>query len=128
MRHILKSSILLSSLLLPAAAFASQPVDDVSASTRRVSTGVTAPRVIESADVVFPEGLRASFLPSYASFGIALTVDEKGQPQNIHVTRGFNSYWDARVVEAVGKFHFRPGSIDNQPTPVDLNLTVTVTR
>jgi len=128
MRHILTSSILVSSLLLPAAAFASQSKVDVSASTRRVSTGVTAPTLLESADLTLPEGLPAGFLPTDESFGVALTVDEKGQPHNIQVTHGFNPYWDARVVEAVSKFHFRPGAIDNQPTPVDLNLTVNITR
>jgi len=128
MHRILKSTILLSSLLLPAAALASQSTVDVSALTRRVSTGVTEPALLDSADLAIPEGLPAGFLPTHTSFGVALTVDEKGQPKNIQVTHGFNPYWDARVVEAVSKFHFRPGFIDNQPTPVDLNLTVNITR
>jgi hypothetical protein len=32
------------------------------------------------------------------------------------------------VIETVSQFHFRPGTVDNQPTAVDLNLTVNVTR
>jgi hypothetical protein len=130
MRHIVASSILLSSLFLPAAARASQPSDDAAASTQapRISTGLTAPTLLRSIGVTIPDGLPKDAIPVDAQFGLTLTVDEKGQPQDIHVVKGINPFWDARIVEAVSKFRYRPGTIDAKPIPVDLNLTVNVAR
>jgi hypothetical protein len=130
MRHIIASSILLSSLLLPAAANASQPLDDASAPTQapRVSTGVTAPTLLESIGLSIPEGLPQNAIPVDAQVGLTLTVDEKGQPQDVHVVKGINPFWDTRVVEAVRRFHYRPGTIDSKPIPVDMKLTVNFAR
>ena len=130
MRHIIATSFVLSSLLLPAAARASQPPDDASASTQiaRVSTGVTAPTLLHSIGLTIPDGLPQDAIPVDARIGLTLTVYEKGQPQDVQVIQGINPFWDARIVDAVRKFHYRPGTIDNKPTPVDLNLTVTIAR
>jgi len=127
MRRILAASLLLSSLIFPAAAKASTPVDDASAPTPvRVSTGVTAPVLLDSADLILPEGFDAFAIPSDAQVGLTLTIDEKGQPKDIHVVKSFNPFWDERVVETVRQFHYKPGMVDNQPTPVDLTLTVNI--
>jgi hypothetical protein len=130
MRHIIASSILLSSLFLPAAASASQPTDDAAATTQtpRISTGVTAPTLLRSIGITIPEGFPTDAIPVDAQFGLTLTVDAKGEPQDIHVVKGINPFWDARIVEAVSKFHYHPGTIDAKPIPVDLNLTVNIGR
>jgi Gram-negative bacterial TonB protein C-terminal len=131
MRSILATGIVLSSLLLPAAANASTPSDDASATAQapRVSTGVTAPTLLESAiDIHIPADLPQEAIPVDAQVGLTFVVDEKGNPQNIHVIKSFNSFWDARIVEAVSKFHYRPGTVDAQPIPIDMNLTVNIAR
>lgn len=129
MRRILAISTLLSSLVLPAAAFASTPVDDASAPTPiRVSTGVTEPVLVNSASLNVPVGYSIDAIPGGAQVGLTLTVNEKGQPENIQVTRSYSKFWDARVIETVREFHFKPATVDNQPTPVDMNLVVNITR
>jgi len=130
MRHILASSILLSSLLLPAAASASTPSDDASAPTQapRVSTGVIAPVLLDSIELGSPDDSLLNTLPDGAQVGLTLTVDEKGQPQDIHVVRGINPYWDARIVEAVSRAHYRPATIDAEKIPADVDLTLTIER
>jgi len=129
MRRILAASLMLSSLFLPAAAKASTPVDDASAPTPvRVSTGVTAPVLLSSPMLSLPVGYSFDLIPEDAKVQLSLTVDEKGEPQNIRVVKSFSPFIDARVVETVSQFHFRPGTVDNQPTAVDLNLTVNVAR
>jgi TonB family protein len=129
MRRILVSSLLLSSLTLPAAAFASTPVDDATAPTPiRVSTGVTEPVLINSAYLSVPSGYSIDAIPSDAQVGLSLTINEKGQPENIQVTKSYNKFWDARVIETVREFHFKPGTVDNEPTPVDMNLVVNITK
>jgi TonB family protein len=131
MRSILATGIVLSSLFLPAAANASTSSDDASASAQapRVSTGVTAPTLLESmVDIRIPEDLPQDAIPVDAQVGLTFVVDEKGKPQDIHVVKGVNPFWDARVVEAVSKFKYRPGTIDAQPIPIDMNLTVNISR
>jgi Gram-negative bacterial TonB protein C-terminal len=130
MRHIIASGILLSSFLLPAAASASPLSDDATAPTQapRVSTGMTAPTLLQSTYVSIPADLPQAAIPVNAQIGLAFVVDEKGRPQDIHVVKGFNPLWDARVVDAVSKFHYRPGQIDEKPIPVDMNLTVNIVR
>jgi TonB family protein len=129
MRRILATSIMLSSLTLPAAAFASTPVDDATAPTPiRVSTGVTEPVLVNSAYLSIPSGYNVDAIPSDAQVGLSLTINEKGQPENIQVTKSYSKFWDARVIETVREFHFKPGTVDNEPTPVDMNLVVNITR
>ena len=129
MRRILATSLLLPSLLLPAVANASTPVDDASAPTpARVSTGVIAPVLVDTASLSVPEGFSLEFIPAEAQVGVAFTVDTKGQPQDIHVVKSYNPFWDARVVETVSQFHYKPGTVSNQPVAVDMNLTVNITR
>ena len=129
MRTIVASGILLSSLLLPAAARATQPVDDASASTKpAVSTGLVAPTLFDSTGISITGDFPSGIYPTDGKVGLSLTVDANGKPQDIHVVEGINPFLDARVVEAVSKFRYHPGTIDSKPIPVDVNLTVTLTR
>ena len=129
MRRILATSTLLSSLILPAAAFASTPVDDATAPTPiRISSGVTQPVLVNSAYLDVPEGYSIDAIPADAQVGLSLTVDEKGQPENIQVVKSYGKFWDARVISTVRQFKFKPATVDNQPIPVDMNLTVNIAR
>lgn len=129
MRRTLVASLLFSTLYLPAAAKASTPVDDTSAPTPvRISTGVIAPVLVGSPILDLPEGLSSQLIARDAQVKLSLTINEKGQPENIQVVRSFSPFVDARVVETVSKMHFRPGTIDNRPTAVDVNLTINVSR
>ena len=129
MRRILAASLLLPSLFLPAVAKASTPVDDATAPTPvRISTGVIAPVLLGSPVLSLPTGFSFDLIPVDAQVRLSLTVDEKGQPQNIHVVKSFSPFIDSRIIDTVSQFHFRPGTIDNQPVAIDLNLTVNVAR
>jgi TonB family protein len=129
MRRILAISTMLSSLALPAAAFASTPVDDATAPTPiRVSSGVTQPVLVNSAFLDIPSGYSIDAIPTDAQVSLSLTINEKGQPENIQVTKSFSKFWDARVIDTVREFHFKPATVDNQPTPVDMNLVVNIAR
>ena len=130
MRRILATSLFLSSLILPAAAKASKPTDDANAPTPkiRVSSGVTAPEILTPVNLTVPAGFTANDLPDASAVQLSLTVDANGHPENIRVTKSLNSVWDARVVEAISRAHFKPGTVDLEPTPIDLNLTVNIAR
>jgi TonB family protein len=129
MRRILAASLLLPSLFLPAVAKASTPVDDATAPTPvRISTGVTEPVLLSSPVLSLPVGFSFDLIPADAQVQLSLTVNAKGEPENIQVVKPFSPFIDARVVETVSQFHFRPATVDNQPIAVDMNLTVNVAR
>jgi TonB family protein len=130
MRHIIATSFVLSSLLLPAAAFASKPSDEPAATTPapRVSTGVVGPFLVNQLNLTAPAGPGASYLPNDAQVGVSFVVDEKGLPENIQVTKSIDPTWDSQVVDAVSKLHYRPARIDDQKIPVDMNLTVVIAK
>ena len=130
MRRIIAASLLLSPLFIPAAAVASQPVkDDASASTqvRPVSTGVTAPRILHTTDIMVPEGLNSRLLDD-STVVLKLNVDEQGKPEDIQVVNAVNPALGADVIDAVRQFRWRPAKLDNQPVATDLTLKVLVKR
>jgi len=128
MRRILATSLLFPSLFFPAAVSASALMNDASASTPkvRVSTGVIAPKLLNANQLTVPIYGAETTLPPDARVGLSLTVDEKGHPQNVKVIKSLNPIWDARVVKAISRSQFEPGTVDEQPTSIDLNLTVTI--
>ncbi len=130
MRHILASTLLLSSVLFPVAANARTSADDASAPTPgvRVSTGVIAPTLVDPISIQLPDGLAKSFVPTNSKIGLQFTVDASGHAKNVKVVKSANPYWDARVVDAISKSQFHPGKLDDQTIPVDMNVTVDVQR
>jgi TonB family protein len=130
MRHILASTLMLSSMLLPAVAHASSSTDDAAATTSnlRVSTGVIAPVLDSVINLPLPDGMPQSLISADTRVALTLTVDADGTPENVKVTKSSNPYWDARVVDAIQKSHFRPGTMDDAAIPVDMNMTVNITR
>lgn len=128
MRQILASTLMLSSILFPAAASASTSADDASAPAPglHVSTGVIAPILTDTIAIQLPDGLPKSFIPLNSTVGLSFTVDSNGQAENVKVVKSTNPYWDARVVDAIQKAHFRPGTLDHQTIPVDMNVTVSL--
>jgi TonB family protein len=127
---MLASSLMLSSLLIPAVANASSSKDDASVPTPaiRVSTGVSAPILKEPIDIEMPAGLAGEFFPTDKQVGLSLTVDQSGHASNVKVVNPVNPFLDAAIVDAVQKAEFKPGKLDNQAVAVEMNLTVNVTR
>jgi TonB family protein len=125
MRRILAASVLLTPLFISAAALASQPVPDASASTtnRPLSTGVTPARVVSSTNVTLTPAA-VETLPFDAEVVLKLNVDQNGKAQDVQVIKSPNHYLDGPVATAVRQFKFEPATLDNQPVAADLTLTV----
>src|ERR1700677_3782888 len=98
MRSILAVSALLSTLSFSAAAFATQPVTDESASTslRSVSTGVIPAHVVSTQEVDLSPAA-AETLPYNAEVVLTLNVDAKGNAQDIQIVKSPSHYLDAPV-------------------------------
>lgn len=126
MRRTIIGTILSSSLLLTAAAYASPPASDSAASTHRVSTGVTPPRLLDSIYIQAPNDATDLSIPSGTQISVSFVVDAKGQPRDIHVVQGYTTVWNARAIDAVSKLHYLPASLDDQAVPMEMNLVITL--
>jgi TonB family protein len=144
MRRIILSTLFLSTVLLhaqsatkgqgetlearndAASASAVQPATDAAAlpSGRRISTGVTWPKLISVPTV----SVSATDFPTRdlaaEHMVVGFLVDEKGIPQNIHLLKSVNQSVDQRVLDAVRQYRFKPGTLDDQNVAVDVNLIV----
>ncbi|HTB95888.1 MAG TPA: TonB family protein [Terracidiphilus sp.] len=141
MRRILVASFLLSSALLGAQSAAkaqsatlvarseatnASEATDVPTAThpRRISTGVTAPKlisgsVVKVATTDFPtEDLSTQHVV------VSFRVDEKGTPLNVHLLKSVNQSVDGKVLEAVRQYRFAPATLDDEAVPMDVNLLV----
>jgi TonB family protein len=89
----------------------------------RVSTGVNAPKLVYTVAVESD----AEFAPT-AQFDrtavVAMTVDPSGKPTDLKIVQSVNAVMDRNVLNAVSQYRFTPGTLDNQPTAVPVNLAV----
>jgi len=97
---------------------------DIPAHARRISSGVTFPKLISGPKVIvattdFPTGNVAAHQAI-----VGFRVDENGTPQNVHLVKSVNQTVDARVLAAVREYHFVPGMLDERTVPIDVNLVV----
>lgn len=130
MRNLLIAGLMLFPMLVTSAAVASSPKSDAAVATQnlRVSTGVTAPELIDPTDIHIAASENDRVLPAGVSVVLAMNVDPQGNAHNLRVVKSVNADLDARVIAAVSQSHFRPAKLDNQAIPYDLNLVVQVQR
>jgi TonB family protein len=120
--------ILASSMFVPAAVHAGATDSAASTPAIRITTGVTAPSVINSGDFTVTSDALSGVGAEKPSVVLALRVNEKGMAENVRVVHSVNYRVDAQVLAAARDFRFRPATLDQQPVPVDLRLTVVVQR
>jgi TonB family protein len=92
-------------------------------SSIRVSTGVNAPKLIYTVGVESD----SDFSPA-TSFErtavVSMTVDPSGKPTDLKIVQSVNPVMDRNVLNAVSQYRFTPGTLDDQPTAVPVNLAV----
>ena len=95
---------------------------DVPSHARRVSTGVTFPKLISGPKMsVSTTDFSTRDLAAEQAI-VSLRVDENGTAQNVRLVKSVNQAVDARILAAVREYRFVPGSLDERNVPVDLNL------
>jgi len=120
--------ILLSTLLVPSAVHAKASDMAASGTPVRVTTGVVAPAVLNSGDFTVTSDALSGVGIEKPAVVLSLRVNEKGMAENVRVVRSVNFRVDQQVLAAAREFRFRPATLDEQPVPVDLHLTVVVQR
>jgi TonB family protein len=53
-----------------------------------------------------------------------MTVDASGKPTDLKIVQSVNPVMDRNVLNAVSQYRFAPGTLDDQPTAVPVNLAV----
>ncbi len=127
MRPIHFAGLLLSPMLAAASAFALPPTTDAAAMSR-VSTGITAPRLIDSGALRIPAEALGETDTNQASVVLSVQVDAKGTAQSVRVVKSANPVLDARVVSAVLASQFQPARLNHQAIPIEVSLTIKVQR
>jgi TonB family protein len=91
-------------------------------SLSRVGNGVSPPRAIYQPEPGFSEPARKARYQG--TLTLALVVDRDGLPQQIRITNPLGAGLDAKAVEAVSTWKFRPAEKDGQPVAVVIAVEV----
>lgn len=110
-------------LSMPAAASTSTD-GDLSLRTRRISTGVLAPKLISNPKIVVATTDFATADLSTQQAVVSLKVNSEGSTQNVKILKSVNPTVDARVLSAVRAFHFSPAQLDGEAVPMEMNLVI----
>lgn len=112
---------------LAAPALSSSADHSATASPIRITTGVTAPKLIHVVDIP-ADG--ASWAWNVSGIDrtavVSMLVDEKGVPSDLKITRSVGADMDKNVLAAVKQYRFQPGSLNHKPTAVPVNLEVVI--
>ncbi len=92
----------------------------------RVSTGVTAPKLISKTDILTENNWISSVTHRDETAIVSMIVDASGKPTDVKVVRAVSSVAADKLIEAVSQYRFQPGTLDNAPTAIPLNLEITL--
>ena len=130
MRKLIVAILSLSSFMLHAQA--NTPAQTQVASNgsepqvKRISTGVTAPKLIYKVDVVTDSNAR--LVNDDTKVVVGMIVDKTGKPSDLKIIQSAGAGVDASVLAAVSQYRFTPGTVSNQPIATPLNLEVVISN
>ena len=113
----------MSSLVQPTKSTASSNNETAITSTSspvRVSEGIVAPKLIHSADIKWAGDADSTDKIVVVHF----TVDPTGKPVNLSVVSSTSPTMNRSVLEGVKQYRFQPGTLDNSPYSVPMNLEI----
>ncbi|MHB1959174.1 MAG: TonB family protein [Acidobacteriaceae bacterium] len=88
----------------------------------RISSGIVAPKLISSAHIQWAGD---SFVDDKTVI-VHLTVDPSGKPVDLSIVRSSNPLMNQNVLEGVKQYRFQPGTLDDSPYSVPMDLEVVV--
>ena len=88
----------------------------------KVGGGISAPEAISTPDPEYTEEARNA--KTQGTCILAMIVDAQGRPRDIRVVRGLGFGLDAKAVEAVRQWRFKPSLKDGQPVNVQISVEV----
>jgi TonB family protein len=92
----------------------------------RISTGVTAPKLIHTVDIESTTDLASQSLARDKTVVVAMTVDAAGKPSDLKIVQSQSPAMDKNVLRAVSQYRFKPGTLDGSAAAIPVNLEVTL--
>jgi TonB family protein len=132
MRKLIVAIFSLSSVMLQAQA--STPAQTQVATNgpapqvKRISTGVTPPKLIYTVNVVADSPGTARLLSNDCKVVVGMIVDKTGKPSDLRIVQSAGPGVDASVLAAVSQYRFAPGMVSNQPIATPLNLQILISN
>lgn len=93
--------------------------------TRRISTGVVAPKLIHIVDVATESPSPFSFAGPH-TIVVGMIVGTDGVPTDLKILQSAGPLMDKDVLTAVSQYRFKPGTVSDQPVAIPLNLSINV--
>ena len=120
--------VLQSKAVAPASLLAATSSADraATASTLRVSTGVTPPHVIHTVDFVTAGARTERLVAAPQTVVVDLNVDETGKPTSLSIAKSAGAVLDHDVIATVSQYRFQPATLDGQPTAISVKLQVII--
>jgi TonB family protein len=88
-----------------------------------VGGGISAPVLLNSVVAGYTDEARRAKYQGVCQ--VSVIVDAQGNPQNPHVLRGLGMGLNAKALEAVRKYKFKPAMMDGKmPVPVAITVEV----
>jgi len=94
----------------------------------RVSTGVTAPKLLNSLSLMDVAGSHNRVAANDITAVVSLTVDAAGKPTDIAIAKSAGDSVDQEVLALVNQYRFQPGTLDGQPFAIPVRLQVVLPR
>jgi TonB family protein len=112
----------MSSLIQPlnSAASHTNETSGSTATTVRISNGIVAPKLIHSAHIQWS----GDSYPEDTILVVHLTVQPSGEPADVSIVSSTSPTMNRTVLQAVKQYRFQPGTLDNSPYSVPMNLQV----
>jgi TonB family protein len=98
------------------------PADEAAAGVKQYGGDVKAPMIIYKVNPDYTELAKTDKVEGTVI--VSLVVDEHGLPQHVKLLRGLGDGLDEKAVEAVKKYVFKPGTENDKPVAVYLNVEV----
>jgi TonB family protein len=104
------------------AAFAGIKTSDHSAvpTTVRISSGITAPVLVYSADVDREHILLNASADRVVRAG--MTIDASGKPTDLKVLQSTDKFTDQAILEAASKYRYKPATLDGNAVPMEMTV------
>ncbi len=99
------------------------PADAIPPGPYKIGGNVSAPVIIHSVEARFSDYVRQNGICGTNLIG--LTVDANGNPQDLRVIRSLEPSLDAKAIEAVSQYRFKPAMKDGT-TPVPVQIIVEI--
>lgn len=94
----------------------------------KIGKDVVAPKLVSSVEPQFPESERGKKDKFEGRCLVGFVVDSSGAVHDVHVKRSLRPDFDAKAVEAVEQYRFKPAMRAGEPVAVALNVEVDFQR